>query len=70
MSPGGNPAERFRLAGSYARRILKGEKPADPPVQQSTKGRADHQSQDCQEALGLITLALLGRTDEAGPVTA
>jgi putative ABC transport system substrate-binding protein len=64
MSYGGNLAESYRLAGVVAGRLLKGEKPADLPVQQVTKVELILNLK-AAKALGLTApLSLLGRADE------
>jgi len=64
MSHGTDNLDSYRLLGAYTGRILKGDKPADLPVQQSTKVEL-FLNLKTAKALGItVPLPLSGRADE------
>jgi putative ABC transport system substrate-binding protein len=64
MSYGTSETQYFRLLGGYVARILRGEKPADLPVQQVTNVELVLNLK-AAKALGItVPISLLGRADE------
>ena len=64
MSYGTDLADAYRLQGNYVGRVLKGDKPADLPVQQSTKVQLILNLKTAKSLSLAFPLALLGRADE------
>jgi len=64
MSYGTSLFEVYRLLGLYVARVLKGDKPADLPVQQATKIEMIINAKTARTLGIAVPLSLLGRADE------
>jgi putative ABC transport system substrate-binding protein len=64
MSYGTDRADAYRIMGTYAARMLKGEKPVDVPVQQSTQVRLAINFKTAKSFGLSFPVTLLGRADE------
>ena len=64
MSYGSSETEYYRLVGTYTGRVLKGDKPTDLPVQQSTKVELLINLETAKKLGIAIPIPVLGRADE------
>jgi putative ABC transport system substrate-binding protein len=64
VSYGGSLTELYQRVGTYTGRILKGERPADLPVQQATKVEMIINLKTAKTLGITVSLPLLGRADE------
>ena len=64
LSYGTDPTDAYRLAGNYTGRVLKGDKPADLPVQQANKVDLVINLKTAKSLRVTVPNTLIGRADE------
>ena len=64
LSYGAAIADAYRLVGNYTGRILKGDKPADLPVQEATKVELYINLKTAKTLAITVPNTLIGRADE------